>query len=108
MSVEVAFPQGWQLNRLAIGALSEEFTLTTAELSDVQDRKVLRDLAGHPDQCLNGVKSVSLALCSKSDSWHHLPRSAEPCALMAQGKRDMLMTEAEKKAASLPPALPFR
>src|SRR3981189_2659236 len=82
-------------------ALSEEFTLTTAELSYLQDRKVAyENLAKRTG--LEGVKSVCLALQQSERYGTPLGQSLR---VMAQENRDMRMNEAEKKAAALPPKL---
>jgi pilus assembly protein TadC len=82
-------------------ALSEEFTLTTAELSYLQDRKVAyENLANRTG--LEGVKSVCLALQQSERYGTPLGQSLR---VMAQENRDMRMNEAEKKAAALPPKL---
>ena len=82
-------------------ALSEEFTLTTAELSYLQDRKVAyENLARRTG--LEGVKSVCLALQQSERYGTPLGQSLR---VMAQENRDMRMNEAEKKAAALPPKL---
>lgn len=101
MSVEMAF------RKVAIEivgqsiALSEEFTLTTAELSYLQDRKVAyENLARRTG--LEGVKSVCLALQQAERYGTPLGHSLR---VMAQENRDMRMNEAEKKAAALPPKL---
>jgi tight adherence protein C len=101
MSIEVAF------RRVAIEIVSqsvplaEEFTLTTAELSYLQDRKVAyENLAKRTG--LEGVKSVCLALMQSERYGTPLGHSLR---VMAQENRDMRMNEAEKKAAALPPKL---
>jgi tight adherence protein C len=82
-------------------ALSEEFALTTAELSYLQDRKVAyENLAKRTG--LEGVKSVCLALMQSERYGTPLGQSLR---VMAQENRDMRMNEAEKKAAALPPKL---
>jgi tight adherence protein C len=82
-------------------ALSEEFVLTTAELSYLQDRKVAyENLAKRTG--LEGVKSVCLALQQSERYGTPLGQSLR---VMAQENRDMRMSEAEKKAASPPPKL---
>jgi tight adherence protein C len=82
-------------------ALSEEFTLTTAELSYLQDRKVAyENLAKRTG--VEGVKSVCLAL--QQAERYGTPLGAS-LRVMAQENRDMRMNEAEKKAAALPPKL---
>ncbi len=101
MSIEVAF------RRVSIEIasqsvpLAEEFTLTTAELSYLQDRKVAyENLAKRTG--LEGVKSVCLALMQSERYGTPLGQSLR---VMAQENRDMRMNEAEKKAAALPPKL---
>jgi tight adherence protein C len=101
MSVEVAFRKvSTEIAGQSI-ALSEEFALTTAELSYLQDRKVAyENLAKRTG--LEGVKSVCLALMQSERYGTPLGQSLR---VMAQENRDMRMTEAEKKAAALPPKL---
>jgi len=101
MSIEAAFRKvSTEIATQSI-ALSEEFTLTTAELSYLQDRKVAyENLAKRTG--LEGVKSVCLALQQSERYGTPLGQSLR---VMAQENRDMRMTEAEKKAASLPPKL---
>ncbi|WP_375158669.1 type II secretion system F family protein [Bradyrhizobium sp. RDT46] len=101
MSVEMAFRKvATEIVGQSI-ALSEEFTLTTAELSYLQDRKVAyENLARRTG--LDGVKSVCLALQQAERYGTPLGQSLR---VMAQENRDMRMTEAEKKAAALPPKL---
>ncbi len=81
--------------------LAEEFTLTTAELSYLPDRKTayenLQKRTG-----LEGVKSVCMALMQSERYGTPL---CQTLRVMAQENRDMRMNEAEKKAASLPPKL---
>ncbi|MGL9620605.1 type II secretion system F family protein [Bradyrhizobium sp. U531] len=101
MSVEMAFRRvATEIVGQSI-ALSEEFALTTAELSYLQDRKVAyENLARRTG--LEGVKSVCLALQQAERYGTPLGHSLR---VMAQENRDMRMTEAEKKAAALPPKL---
>ena len=101
MSVEVAFRKvSVEITGQSI-ALSEEFSLTTAELSYLQDRKVAyENLARRTG--LEGVKSVCLALMQSERYGTPLGQSLR---VMAQENRDMRMNEAEKKAAGLPPKL---
>ena len=101
MSVEVAFRKvATEIAGQSI-ALSEEFALTTAELSYLQDRKVAyENLAKRTG--LEGVKSVCLALMQSERYGTPLGQSLR---VMAQENRDMRMNEAEKKAAALPPKL---
>jgi tight adherence protein C len=101
MSVEVAFRRvAGEIVTQSV-ALSEEFTLTTAELSYLQDRKMAyENLAIRTG--LEGVKSVCLALQQSERYGTPLGQSLR---VMAQENRDMRMNEAEKKAAALPPKL---
>src|SRR6185295_13581837 len=81
--------------------LAEEFTLTTAELSYLQDRKTAyENLAKRTD--LEGVKAVCVAL---AQSERYGTPLGQTLRVMAQENRDMRMSEAEKKAAALPPKL---
>ena len=101
MSVEVAFRKVSSEIVSQSVALSEEFALTTAELSYLQDRKVAyENLANRIG--LDGVKSVCLALQQSERYGTPLGQSLR---VMAQENRDMRMSEAEKKAAALPPKL---
>jgi tight adherence protein C len=81
--------------------LAEEFTLTTAELSYLQERRQAYDnLAKRTN--IDGVKSVCMAL--QQAERYGTPLS-QTLRVMAQENRDMRMAEAEKKAAGLPPKL---
>lgn len=101
MSIEAAFRKvSYEIGSQSV-ALAEEFTLTTAELSYLQDRKMayenLQKRTG-----LDGVKSVCMALMQSERYGTPLGQTLR---VMAQENRDMRMNEAEKKAASLPPKL---
>jgi tight adherence protein C len=101
MSIEAAFRKVAVEVVTQSVALSEEFTLTTAELSYLQDRKVAyENLAKRTG--VEGVKSVCLALQQSERYGTPLGQSLR---VMAQENRDMRMNEAEKKAAALPPKL---
>ena len=101
MSVEAAF------RRVSdeIGAqsieLAEELTLTTAELSYLQERRQAYENLSQRTG-LDGVKSVMTSLIQAE-------RYGTPVGtalrVMAQENRDQRMTAAEKKAAALPPKL---
>jgi tight adherence protein C len=101
MSIEAAFKKvSEEIGSQSI-ALAEELTLTMAELSYLPDRRQAYDnLAKRTD--LEGVKSVCMAL-------QQAERYGTPLATMlrtmAQENRDMRMSEAEKRAAALPPKL---
>ena len=101
MSIEVAFRKvSTEIAGQSV-ALSEEFSLTTAELSYLQDRKVAyENLAKRTG--IEGVKSVCMALMQSERYGTPLGQSLR---VMAQENRDMRMNEAEKKAAALPPKL---
>src|SRR3569833_2360397 len=91
MSIEAAFRKvSIEIGAQSV-ALAEEFTLTTAELSYLQDRTGL-----------DGAKSVCKALM-QSERYGTPP--GQTLRVMAQENRDMRMNEAEKKAAALPPKL---
>ena len=101
MSIEAALKKvGDEVGSQSV-ALAEELTLTTAELSYLPDRRqAYENLAKRTD--LDGVKSVCMAL-------QQAERYGTPLAtmlrVMAQENRDMRMSDAEKKAAGLPPKL---
>jgi len=101
MSIEAAFKRvSGEIGSQSI-ALAEELTLTTAELSYLQDRKTAyENLAKRTD--LDGVKSVCMALQQAEKYGTPL---AQTLRVMSQENRDMRMSDAEKKAAGLPPKL---
>jgi tight adherence protein C len=101
MSIEAAFRRvAGEIGSQSI-PLAEEFTLTTAELSYLQDRKMAyENLAKRTD--LDGVKAVCVAL---AQSERYGTPLGQTLRVMAQENRDMRMSEAEKKAAGLPPKL---
>jgi tight adherence protein C len=81
--------------------LTEELSLTTAELSYLPDRRqAYENLAKRTN--LEGVKSVCMAL---QQAERYGTPMAQTLRVMAQENRDMRMAEAEKKAAALPPKL---
>jgi tight adherence protein C len=101
MSIEAAFRKVSQEIGSQSIPLAEELTLTTAELSYLQDRKVAyENLARRTD--LEGVKAVCMAL---QQSERYGTPLGQTLRVMAQENRDMRMSEAEKKAAALPPKL---
>jgi tight adherence protein C len=101
MSIEAAFKKvSAEIGSQSI-PLAEELTLTTAELSYLQDRKMAyENLAKRTD--LDGVKSVCMAL---QQAERYGTPLAQTLRVMSQENRDMRMSEAEKKAAALPPKL---
>ena len=81
--------------------MAEELTLTTAELSYLQERKqAYENLAKRTN--IDGVKSVCMAL---QQAERYGTPLGQTLRVMAQENRDMRMNEAEKKAAGLPPKL---
>src|SRR4051812_19804145 len=101
MAVESAFKKVSEEIGSQSVALAEELTLTTAELSYLPDRKVAyENLAKRTD--LDGVRSVCMAL---QQAERYGTPLAQTLRVMSQENRDMRMTEAEKKAAGLPPKL---
>jgi tight adherence protein C len=101
MSIEAAFRKVSEEIGSQSVALAEELTLTTAELSYLPDRRAAyENLAKRTD--LDGVKSVCMAL---QQSERYGTPLATMLRVMAQENRDMRMSEAEKKAAGLPPKL---
>jgi tight adherence protein C len=101
MSIEAAFRKVSQEIGSQSIPLAEELTLTTAELSYLQDRKMAyENLSKRTD--LDGVKAVCMAL---AQSERYGTPLGQTLRVMAQENRDMRMSEAEKKAAALPPKL---
>jgi tight adherence protein C len=101
MSVEAAFQKVSDEVGTQSVELAEEFTLTTAELSYLPDRRQAYDnLAQRVG--LEGVKAVCLALQQAERYGTPLGTTMR---VLAQENRDMRMSEAEKKAAALPPKL---
>jgi tight adherence protein C len=101
MSIEAAFRKVSEEVGSQSVALAEELTLTTAELSYLSDRRqAYENLAKRTD--LEGVRSVCMAL--QQAERYGTPLSTM-LRTMAQENRDMRMSEAEKKAAGLPPKL---
>jgi tight adherence protein C len=101
MSVEVAFKRVAREMAEQSPALAEELTLTTAELSFLEDRSRAYENLGKRTG-LDGVKSVMTALI-QSDRYGTAVGTA--LRVMAEEGREQRMMDAEKKAASLPPKL---
>ena len=101
MSIEAAFRKvSEEIGSQSI-ALAEEITLTTAELSYLQDRRMAyENLAKRTG--LEGVKSVCVAL---QQAERYGTPLGQTLRVLSQENRDMRMSEAEKKAAALPPKL---
>jgi tight adherence protein C len=101
MSIEAGFKRvSGEIGSQSI-PLAEELTLTTAELSYLPDRRqAYANLATRTN--LEGVKSVCMAL---QQAERYGTPMGTTLRVMAQENRDMRMSEAEKKAAGLPPKL---
>ena len=82
-------------------ALAEELSLTTAELSYLQDRRKAYENLGLRTG-LEGVRAVVTSLIQAEKYGTPVGQSLR---VLAQESRDMRMSEAEKKAAALPPKL---
>jgi tight adherence protein C len=101
MSIETAFKRVSEEIGSSSIPLAEELTLTTAELSYLPDRRqAYENLAKRTN--LDGVKSVCMAL---QQAERYGTPLGQTLRVMAQENRDMRMSEAEKKAAGLPPKL---
>jgi tight adherence protein C len=101
MSVEASFQKvSEEIGSQSI-PLAEELTLTTAELSYLPDRRQAYDNLAQRTG-LEGVKSVCLAL---QQSERYGTPLGTTMRVLSQENRDMRMSEAEKKAAGLPPKL---
>ena len=101
MSIEAAFQKvAGEIGSQSI-ELAEELSLTTAELSYLQDRRMayenLAKRTNHP-----GVKAVATALIQAERYGTPLGQALR---VMAKENRDMRLANAEKKAASLPAKL---
>jgi tight adherence protein C len=101
MSVESAFQKVSEEIGSQSVALAEELTLTTAELSYLPDRRQAYDNLAQRIG-LEGVKAVCLALQQAERYGTPLGTTMR---VLSQENRDMRMSEAEKKAAGLPPKL---
>jgi tight adherence protein C len=101
MSIETAFRKVSQEIGTQSVPLGEELTLTTAELSYLPDRRqAYENLAKRVN--LEGVKSVCVAL---QQAERYGTPMGHTLRVLAQENRDMRMSEAEKRAAALPPKL---
>lgn len=101
MSVEAAFARVAKEAGSQSLELAEELTLTTAELSYLQDRRVAFENLGKRTG-IPGVKAVATALIQAE---RYGTPVGQALRVMAKENRDMRFAEAEKKAAALPPKL---
>jgi len=101
MSVEHAFKRVSKEIAQQSPELSEELTLTTAELSFLDDRSRAYENLGKRTG-LDGVRSVMTALIQAD---RYGTSVGQALRVMAEEGREQRMNEAEKKAAALPPKL---
>ncbi len=101
MSIEAAFRRVSEEVGAQSVPLAEELTLTTAELSYLPDRRLAYEHLAQRTG-LEGVRAVCLAL---QQSERYGTPLGTTMRVLAQENRDMRMSEAEKKAAGLPPKL---
>jgi tight adherence protein C len=101
MSIEAAFRKVSEEVGTQSVAMAEELTLTTAELSYLPDRRQAYDNLSQRTG-IDQVKAVCLALQQAERYGTPLGTTLR---VLAQESRDLRMTEAEKKAAGLPPKL---
>lgn len=101
MSIEAAFGKVAKEISSQSLELAEELSLTTAELSYLQERRQAYENLGKRTG-IAGVKAVATALIQAE---RYGTPVAQALRVMAKENRDMRMSEAEKKAAALPPKL---
>ena len=101
MSIEHALKRVSKEIALQSAALAEEMTLTTAELSFLEDRTRAYDNLGRRTG-LDNVRAVMTALIQADRYGTSVGQSLR---VMAEEGREARMMEAEKKAAALPPKL---
>jgi tight adherence protein C len=101
MSIEVAMQRvSREIGRQSV-PLAEELTLTTAELSYLPDRRKAFENLGKR----TGLMTVKSVVTSLIQSERYGTPLGQALRVLAQENRDMRMSEAEKKAAALPPKL---
>jgi tight adherence protein C len=101
MSIEAAFGKvSKEVSNQSL-ELAEEFSLTTAELSYLQDRRVAFENLGKRTG-IGGIKAVATALIQAE---RYGTPVGQALRVMAKESRDARMSEAERKAAALPPKL---
>ncbi len=101
MSVEHAFKRCAKEIGLQSPELAEELTLTTAELSFLEDRTRAYDNLGKR----TGLDIVKAVMTSLIQADRYGTSVGTSLRVMAEEGRETRMMEAEKKAASLPPKL---
>jgi tight adherence protein C len=101
MSIEAAFGKvSGEVGSQSL-ELAEELSLTTAELSYLQERRQAYENLGKRTG-IAGIKAVATALIQAE---RYGTPVGQALRVMAKENRDMRMSEAEKKAAALPPKL---
>ena len=101
MSIEHAFRKFSQEIGSESVPMAEEFTLATAELSYLPDRRSAFENLG----LRTGLESVRSLTTSLIQAERYGTPLGSALRVLAQESRDMRMNEAEKKAAALPPKL---
>jgi tight adherence protein C len=101
MGIESAFRKVSEEMAAQSPVLAEELSLTTAELAYLPERrKAYENLAERTG--IDGVRAVATSLIQAEMYGTPVGQSLR---VLAQESRDMRMSEAEKKAAALPPKL---
>lgn len=101
MSVEHAFKRVSKEIGMQSPELAEELTLTTAELSFLEDRTRAYDNLGRR----TGLDNVKAVMTSLIQADRHGTSVGSSLRVMAEEGREQRMMDAEKKAAALPPKL---
>jgi tight adherence protein C len=101
MSVEAAFGRVSKEMATQSMELAEELSLTTAELSYLQDRRQAFENFGKRTN-IPGVRAVTTALIQAE---RYGTPVGQALRVMAKENRDIRQSDAEKKAAALPPKL---
>jgi tight adherence protein C len=101
MGIESAFRKVGEEIGTQSPEVAEEILLTTAELSYLQDRRQAFENLGRR----TGVEGVRAVVTSLIQAEKYGTPLGQALRVMAQENRDMRMSEAEKKAAGLPPKL---
>ncbi len=101
MSIEAGFRKVAEEMAIQSLTLSEELSLTTAELTYLQDRsKAYRRLAAR-----NDIEVVNSVVTSLIQSEKYGTPVGQALRVLSRETRDLRLAEAEKKAAALPPKL---
>lgn len=101
MGIESAFRKVAEEIGSQCSELADELSLTTAELAYLEDRRTAYENLGERTD-LEGVRAVVTSL---TQAEKHGTPVGQALRVIAQEVRDMRMSEAEKKAAALPPKL---